>query len=70
MGNCNLHNHKRVPIFLAGAGGQLKGRMHIKAAEGTPMANAMLGALHALGADDIDRFGDGPGALNLAPSPA
>jgi hypothetical protein len=71
MGDSNLHNHKRCPLFFVGrAGGTLNGPLHIKAAEGTPMANAMLGALHALGADDVDRFGDSTGALDLAPSPA
>jgi len=54
MGNSNVHNHKRCPLFLAGhAGGQLKGNMHIKAADGTPMANAMLTLLHNLGLDDL-----------------
>ena len=43
MGDSNVHNHKRCPLFLAGhAGGALKGNLHIKAADGTPMANAML----------------------------
>ena len=43
MGNSNVHNHKRCPLFFAGhAGGQLKGGLHIKAADGTPMANPML----------------------------
>ena len=43
MGDSNVHNHKRCPLFLAGhAGGQLKGGLHLKAADGTPMANAML----------------------------
>ena len=46
MGNSNVHNHKRCPLFLAGhAGGALKGNLHLKAADGTPMANAMLAAL-------------------------
>ena len=45
MGNSNVHNHKRCPLFLAGhAGGQLKGGVHIKAADGTPMANVFLDA--------------------------
>ena len=40
MGNSNVHNHKRCPLFVAGhAGGALKGNLHIKAADGTPMAN-------------------------------
>ena len=50
MGDSNVHNHKRVPLFLAGhAGGALKGNLHIKAADGTPMANAMLGMAQKLG---------------------
>src|SRR5689334_3515694 len=32
MGDSNLHNHKRVPFFLAGrAGGALKGGLHLRA---------------------------------------
>jgi hypothetical protein len=66
MGDSNEHNHKRVPFFLAGhAGGRLAGGRHIKAAKGTPLANAMLGVLHALGADDITQFGDSDAALDL-----
>src|SRR5262245_13890962 len=33
MGNSNVHNHKRCPLFLAGhGGGLLKGGLHLKAA--------------------------------------
>ena len=65
MGNSNMHNHKRCPLFLAGhAGGRLKGNLHVKAADGTPMANAMLCVLHALGVD-MPGFGDSTGALDL-----
>jgi hypothetical protein len=65
MGNSNVHNHKRCPLFLAGhAGGKLKGNLHIKAADGTPMANAMLAALKVLGVD-IDTFGDSTKAMDL-----
>ena len=65
MGNSNVHNHKRCPLFFAGhAGGALKGNLHIKAADGTPMANAMLGALRGVGLElDVVRRqqrGDGP----------
>lgn len=66
MGDSNLHNHKRVPFFVAGhAGGRIKGGLHIKASGGTPLANAMLGVLHAVGLDDIDQFGDSEAAMNL-----
>ena len=51
MGNSNVHNHKRCPLFLAGhASGMLKGNLHLKAPDGTPMANVLLTLLHGLGA--------------------
>src|SRR6185369_8797041 len=66
MGDSNIHNHKRVPLVLAGhAGGKLTGGVHIKAADGTPMANAMLTTLHMLGRDDLKSFGDSSGELDL-----
>ena len=43
----------------------LKGNLHVKAADGTPMANAMLTLLHSLGLDDMTSFGDSTGALEL-----
>jgi hypothetical protein len=70
MGNSNVHNHKRCPLFLAGhAGGGLKGNLHIKAADGTPMANVMLSMLHTLGLDDTASFGDSTGAMDLNAAP-
>ena len=66
MGNSNLHNHKRCPLFLAGgAGGHLKGNLHLKAPDGTPMANVMLTLLHGLGLDDVERFGNSTGTFDL-----
>jgi hypothetical protein len=66
MADSNIHNHKRVPLFVAGhAGGRLKGGVHVKAADGTPMANPMLTMLHMLGRDDVDKFGDSTGELDL-----
>jgi hypothetical protein len=66
MGNSNTHNHKRCPLFLAGkANGMLKGNLHIKAADGTPMANAMLAVLQGLGFDDLKSFGDSNACLDL-----
>jgi hypothetical protein len=65
MGDSNLHNHKRVPFFVAGrAGGALKGGMHVRAADGTPLANAMLTLIHGLGLD-MAQFGDSTAALDL-----
>lgn len=66
MGDSNLHNHKRVPLFVAGhAGRKLKGGLHVKAPDGTSMANAMLPMLHMLGLDDLKGFGDSSGELEL-----
>jgi hypothetical protein len=70
MGNSNVHNHKRCPLFLAGhAGGSLKGNLHLKAADGTPMANVMLTLLHDLGLDDMQSFGDSTGRFDLTSAP-
>src|SRR5437762_7431023 len=66
MGDSNLHNHKRVPLFIAGhAGGRLKGGLHIRTADGTPLANTMLSVLNAVGIE-IKEIGDStaPPALN------
>ena len=66
MGDSNVHNHKRCPLFLAGhMGGRLKGGLHLKAADGTPMANVMLTLLHNLGRDDVKSFGDSSGEFDL-----
>ncbi|HEX9582434.1 MAG TPA: DUF1552 domain-containing protein [Gemmatimonadales bacterium] len=59
MGDSNLHNHKRCPLFLAGrANGQLRGNQHIKAPDGTAMADVMLDLLHKVGRTDVQEFGD------------
>ena len=66
MADANVHNHRRCPLVLLGKGnGMLQGNMHIKAADGTPMANAMLSLLHNLGLEDLQSFGDSTGELSL-----
>ena len=66
MGDGNLHNHKRVPLFLAGrAGGALKGGQHLRAADGTPLANVMLSVMHKIGLDDVQKFGDSTAEFDL-----
>jgi hypothetical protein len=70
MGDSNLHNHKRCPLFLAGhAGGRLKGNLHVRAADGTPMANALLTVARAIGLDDMTTLGDSTGTLDLSSAP-
>ncbi len=66
MGNSNIHNHKRCPLFLAGhANGHLKGNQHVITEDRTPMANVMLTLLHKLGRDDLESFGDSTGTLSI-----
>jgi hypothetical protein len=63
MGDSQSHNHRRVPLFLAGhAGGQLKGNLHRVCPAGTPQANALLTVMHKLGVD-VEQVGDSTGAI-------
>jgi hypothetical protein len=69
MGDSNLHNHRRLPLFLVGhAGGRLRGNTHIIAADDTPMANVWVSVLQTLGIQ-TETFGDSTAALDLNPSP-
>ena len=66
MADANLHNHRRCPLVLFGkANGALQGGLHLKAEDGTPMANVMLTVLHKLGMDDLKTFGDSTGEFGL-----
>ena len=65
MADANIHNHRRCPLILLGrANGHLTGNLHLKAADGTPMANAMLALVQSLGLE-LDAFGDSNGTLSL-----
>ena len=67
MADGNLHNHRRAPLIaLGGANGRLRGNLHVKAPDGTPMANAMLSMMHAIGHDDLESFGDSTGAMSMS----
>jgi hypothetical protein len=66
MSDSNTHNHRRCPLILLGGGnGKLSGNLHLKAPDGTPMANAMLSLMHSLGMDDVQSFGDSTGEFTL-----
>jgi len=66
MADPNVHNHRRCPLVLmGGANGQLKGGIHLKADDGTPMANVMLTAMHKIGMN-VESFGDSTGEFSLA----
>jgi hypothetical protein len=65
LGDSNVHNHKRVPLFLAGhANGQLKGNLHVRTKDGTPMANVLVTMLHKLGVN-VEQFGDSTGEIAI-----
>jgi hypothetical protein len=67
MADANIHNHRRCPLVLFGHGnGMLKGNVHIKAPDATPMANVMLTLMHNLGLDDMKQFGDSTGEFSLS----
>ena len=67
MGDSNQHNHRRVPFFIVGkAGGAIAGGRHLKAPNQTPLANVMLGILHALGMNDVRKFGDSEAVFDLS----
>jgi hypothetical protein len=66
MGDSNLHNHRRCPLILLGkANGKLDGNIHLKAPDGTPMANPMLSVMHTLGMNNVESFGDSTDTFNL-----
>jgi hypothetical protein len=66
MADGNVHNHRRCPIVLMGhADGKVKGGLHLKTPDGTPMANVMLTAMHMIGMDDLKSFGDSTGEFNV-----
>jgi hypothetical protein len=65
MGDSNTHNHRRLPLFLAGhSGGTLKGNLHRLCPAGTPHANCLLTVMHKLGVD-IDSIGDSTGEIAI-----
>lgn len=67
MADGNIHNHRRCPLLLLGHGnGRLAGNMHLKAPDGTPMANVFLTLMHKLGVTDMKSFGDSTGEFALS----
>jgi hypothetical protein len=66
MADGNIHNHRRCPLLLLGHGnGIIQGNTHLKATDGTPMANVFLTLMHKLGMDDVKTFGDATGEFAL-----
>ncbi len=66
MSDSNNHAHRHAPLFFLGKGnGLLPGNTHIKAEDGTPMANVMLAVLQHLG-HNMESFGDSTGSFSFS----
>jgi len=64
MGDSNAHNHKRVPVLLMGhANGAVKGNLHVRCKDATPMANILLTVLHKVGMNEVESIGDSTGEI-------
>ncbi len=64
MGNPDVHDHRHLPILVAGGGGgRLKGGRHINYKEPTPMANLLLTMLDKAGVG-MDTFADSTGKVD------
>ena len=65
LGDSNAHNHRRVPIFIAGhANGGIQGGQHVRCKEGTPMANVLLTVLRKVGMN-VEKIGDSNGDIAI-----
>ena len=65
MGDSNTHDHRRLPMFLAGhGGGTLKGNLHHVCAPDTPHANTLLTVLHKVSVD-VEQVGDSTSPLPI-----
>jgi len=65
LGDSNAHNHKRVPILLAGhANGRVKGNSHISCEDNTPMANVLLTMMRKVGMP-LESIGDSTGEIAI-----
>ncbi|MCA9043807.1 MAG: DUF1552 domain-containing protein [Planctomycetaceae bacterium] len=64
MGNPNVHDHKNLPILVAGgAAGNMRGNRHIQFEQPTPLANLHLALLNKVGVE-INSFGDSQGPMD------
>ena len=57
MADGNVHNHRRCPLVLMGGNNMVPGNTHLKAPDGTPMADVFLSLLHRFNVD-TPSFGD------------
>jgi len=65
MGDSNAHNHKRLPVLLAGhAGGTVRGNNHVRVADETPFANVLLTMGNKLGMN-MESMEDSTGEISI-----
>ena len=57
MADGNVHNHRRCPLILMGGSAMIPGNTHLKAPDGTPMADVFLSLLHKFNVE-APSFGD------------
>jgi hypothetical protein len=63
MSNSNAHDHYPLPnVLLGGGAGRVKGGMHLKYPDRTPMTNLVLTMLHKAGVP-LDTLGDSTGTI-------
>ena len=63
MGNPDVHDHRQLPILVAGSGaGTLKGGRHINYKEPMPLANLLLTMLDKTGIN-MEKFADSTGKV-------
>jgi hypothetical protein len=66
MADSNLHNHRKAPLMILGrANGALEGGLHLKAPDGTPMADAFLALMRKIGHSEMQSFADSQGQFSL-----
>lgn len=64
MGNPNVHDHRNLPILVAGgAAGNMQGNRHIQFESPTPLANLHLTLLNKVGIE-MDSFADSQGQVD------
>jgi hypothetical protein len=64
MSNSNAHTHDDLPLAVVGGGaGRLNGGLHVREAEGSPIANLVLTLLQRAGVE-IEALGDSTGVIS------
>ena len=66
LSDANLHLYTNLPILLVAGGiGGIKGGMHVKYPNRTPMTNLLLTMLDKANVPHVEKLGDSTGRLNL-----